>query len=147
MFVSIRISHAPTRCCVGAPTARLRGATRRAFENLVQLAIDERIDFVVIAGDVFDGDWKDYSTGRFFRGQMVRLCEKGIPVYLIVGNHDAASVISKKLSLPENVHVFSTRATESKEVPKHPVPHRLIATQSRGWLTVYCLLLVIIGLR
>jgi DNA repair protein SbcD/Mre11 len=104
----------------GAPVGLLRGATRRAFEKMVELAIDEHIDFVVIAGDVYDGDWKDYSTGLFFRGQMVRLRDKGIPVYLIAGNHDAASVISKKLSLPENVHVFSTRATESKEVAGHP---------------------------
>jgi DNA repair exonuclease SbcCD nuclease subunit len=88
---------------------------------LVNFAIDERVDFVVIAGDIYDGDWKDYSTGLFFRGQMVRLCDKGIPVYLIAGNHDAASVISKKLSLPANVHVFSTRTVESLDVPGHPV--------------------------
>ena len=98
----------------GAPVALLRGATRRAFEKLVQLAIDEQVAFLAIAGDVYDGDWKDYNTGLFFRGQMVRLNEKQIPVYLIAGNHDAASVISKKLSLPENVHVFSTRTAESK---------------------------------
>jgi len=105
----------------GAPVELLRGATRRAFENLIQLAIDENTDFMVIAGDLYDGDWKDYSTGLFFRGQMVRLRDKGISVYLIVGNHDAASVISRKLSLPENVHVFSTRTTESMEVAGHPV--------------------------
>ena len=105
----------------GAPVGVLRGATRRAFENLVNLAIDEKVDFVVIAGDLYDGDWKDYSTGLFFRGQMVRLQAEGIPVYLIAGNHDAASVITKKLSLPENVHVFSTRTTESLEVPGHRV--------------------------
>ncbi len=117
----------------GAPVGVLRGATRRAFGNLVDLAIEEAVDFVVIAGDLYDGDWKDYSTGLFFRGQMVRLQAKGIPVYLIAGNHDAASVISKKLSLPENAHVFSTRTTESMEVPGHPVvihgrgfPHRAV---------------------
>lgn len=105
----------------GAPIDVLRGATRRAFENLVQLAIDERVDFVVLAGDLYDGDWKDYSTGLFFRGQMVRLKASGIPVYLIAGNHDAASVISKKLNLPDNVRVFSTRTSESFEVPGLPV--------------------------
>lgn len=101
----------------GAPVALLRGATRKAFENLVNLAIDEAVNFVVIAGDLYDGDWKDYSTGLFFRGQMVRLEAKKIPVYLIAGNHDVASVISKKLTLPENVHVFSTRTAETMEVP------------------------------
>jgi DNA repair protein SbcD/Mre11 len=116
-----------------APVAVLRGATRRAFENLVELALSERVDFLVIAGDLYDGDWKDYSTGLFFRGQMVRLHKAGIPVYLIAGNHDAASIVSKKLTLPENVHVFSTRAVESKEVAGHPVvihgrgfPHRAV---------------------
>jgi exonuclease SbcD len=117
----------------GAPIELLRGATRRAFENLVQLTIDEAVNFLVIAGDVYDGDWKDYSTGLFFRGQMARLQSKGIPVYLIAGNHDAASVISRKLSLPDNVHLFSTSAAESMEVSGLPVvihgrgfPHRAV---------------------
>jgi DNA repair exonuclease SbcCD nuclease subunit len=105
----------------GAPVDILRGATRRAFENLIQLSVDENIDFLVLSGDLYDGDWKDYGAGLFFRRQMVRLFDKAIPVYLIAGNHDATSVISKKLSLPENVHVFSTRTAESKEVPGHPV--------------------------
>jgi DNA repair protein SbcD/Mre11 len=117
----------------GAPVQTIRGATRRAFENLVNLAIEEEVNFVVMAGDLYDGDWKDYSTGLFFRKQMVRLQETGIPVYLIAGNHDAASVISKKLALPENVHVFSTKTAESMEVPELPAvihgrgfPHRAV---------------------
>lgn len=104
-----------------APTSRLRAATRHACENLVQLAIAEHADLLVIAGDVYDGDWKDYSTGLFFRAQMARLRDAGIPVFLIAGNHDAASVISRRLTLPDNVHVFSTRTVESREVQGHPV--------------------------
>ena len=42
----------------GAPVEALRVATRTAFENLVQLAIDEAVGFVVLAGDVYDGGWK-----------------------------------------------------------------------------------------
>lgn len=49
-----------------APAERLRTATRDAFQNLVSHAIDEQVDFVVIAGDVYDGDWKDFNTGLFF---------------------------------------------------------------------------------
>jgi len=47
----------------GAPVEALRQATRRAFENLVELAISEPVSFVLIAGDLYDGDWKDYNTG------------------------------------------------------------------------------------
>jgi hypothetical protein len=56
----------------GAPVELIRGATRRALENLVALAIAEDVRFVVIAGDLYDSDWKDYNTGLFLHGQMVR---------------------------------------------------------------------------
>ena len=59
----------------GAPVDEIRGATRRAFENLVRLATSEPADLVVIAGDVYDGDWRDYQTGLFFAAQLSRLRE------------------------------------------------------------------------
>jgi len=96
-----------------APTGLLRGATRRAMENLVALARDERVDAVLLAGDIYDGDWKDFETALFFRKQLDRLHEAGIPVYLVSGNHDAASRISRTLSYPENVFVFGTHAPET----------------------------------
>jgi exonuclease SbcD len=96
-----------------APAERLRTATRDAFQNLVNVAIDEKIDFMVIAGDVYDGDWKDFNTGLFFIRQMGRLRQVGIPVYLLYGNHDAESEMTKGLELPDNVHVFSSRKAET----------------------------------
>ncbi|RKO62462.1 metallophosphoesterase family protein [Caldibacillus debilis] len=89
-----------------APVDEIRLATRRALENLVDLAVKEGVDFVLIAGDVYDGDWQDYSTGLFFNSCMARLRERGIPVYLIRGNHDAASNITRRLVLPDNVTEF-----------------------------------------
>lgn len=104
-----------------APVERIRGATRHAFENLIQLAIDKKVDFLVLAGDLYDGDWKDYSTGLFLRRQLSRLDNANIPVFMISGNHDAESVITRSLSLPDYVFRFSTRKAESKEVPDLPV--------------------------
>lgn len=97
-----------------APVEEIRSATRRALENLVNLAITEEVNFVLIAGDIYDGDWQDYSTGLFFNKQMNRLKEHGIPVFLIRGNHDAASVITHRLVLPENVVEFSVTEPETK---------------------------------
>jgi exonuclease SbcD len=97
----------------GAPVDEIRGATRRAFENLVDLALAEEVAFLLLAGDLYDGDWKDYNTGLFFAAQMRRLDEVGIPVFVISGNHDAASQISKVLRPPANVKVFSTRKPET----------------------------------
>lgn len=93
----------------GAPVDELRRATRRALENLVKLAIDEQVAFVLVAGDIYDGDWKDYNTGLFFLRQMNRLRDAGIRVFIIRGNHDAASQITKELTLPDNVHEFPAK--------------------------------------
>jgi len=89
-----------------APAELLRTATRDAFENLVDEAIGQKVDFMVIAGDLYDGRWKDFNTGIFFSGQMGRLKAAGIPVFLLFGNHDAESEMTKRLALPDNVHVF-----------------------------------------
>jgi len=97
----------------GSAVARIRSATRDAFEQLVTFAIDENVAFLVIAGDLYDGDWRDYNTGLFFAGQMGRLNAEGIPVYLLHGNHDAASQITKRLELPSNVHVFGSAKPET----------------------------------
>lgn len=97
----------------GAPAEEIRGATRKALANLVSLAIDEDIDFVILAGDLFDGDWPDFNTGLFFVQQMVRLGQRDIPVYAVRGNHDAESKITRKLPWPKNVHFFSSRKPES----------------------------------
>lgn len=100
----------------GAPVERLRGATRRALENLVALCIEERADVLLLAGDVFDGSWKDYSTGLFFVAQMARLREANVPVVIVRGNHDAASSVVKALRLPANVHELSSRKPETHEL-------------------------------
>lgn len=96
----------------GAPVDEIRSATRRAFDNLIDLAIDEEVAFVLLAGDLYDGDWRDYNTGLYFVDRMNRLREAGIRVFIVAGNHDAASQITKHLRLPENVTLFSTRHPE-----------------------------------
>lgn len=98
----------------GAPVEEIRQASRRAFENLIDLAIDEAVDFVLIAGDLFDGDWKDYNTGLYFIKQVRRLGEAQIKVFIISGNHDAAGKMTRTLPYPDNVHVYSSRKPETQ---------------------------------
>lgn len=98
----------------GAPVEYVRGATRRAFQNLVQVALEENVDFIVIAGDLYDGDWRDSHTGLFFASQAARLREAGIRIYLVRGNHDAASQITRQMRLPDNVYDLSTKSPETK---------------------------------
>jgi DNA repair exonuclease SbcCD nuclease subunit len=99
-----------------APVEEIRQATRRALERLVRLAIDEAVDFVLIAGDLYDGDSRDFKTALYFVKQMGRLREADIPVILIAGNHDAASKMTKDLRLPDNVRMLSHRKPETVHV-------------------------------
>ncbi|MGI8330384.1 metallophosphoesterase family protein [Actinomadura scrupuli] len=92
----------------GAPVESLRLASRGALQNLVDLALMLPVGAVLLAGDIYDGDWRDYQTGLFFSGQMSRLRQAGIPVYLVSGNHDAKNRTMKGLRLPENVNVLDT---------------------------------------
>jgi exonuclease SbcD len=112
------------------PEGVIRHCTRRAFAAMVDLARDEDVAFVVIAGDLYDGDWKDFSTGLFFAEQMRRL---GRPCFLLRGNHDARSVITRNLKLPENVREFSSRTCETMLLPEidvalhgHSFPNRAV---------------------
>jgi DNA repair exonuclease SbcCD nuclease subunit len=96
-----------------APADEIRGATRRAFNNLVRLCIDEQAALLVLAGDLYDGDWKDYQTGLFFSRMMSELRQAGVEVAWIRGNHDAASKLTKNLRLPDNVRELGCRKAET----------------------------------
>lgn len=97
----------------GAPVQSLREATRQALKNLVRLAVEEEVDFVLLAGDLYDGDWKDFNTGLFLVQRLRELEKAGIPVYAIKGNHDAESRLTRKLTLPQNTTMFSHTKPES----------------------------------
>lgn len=114
----------------GLPESEIRGATRAAFDTLVRRAIDEAVDFVVLAGDLFDGDWKDMGTGLYFARAMGELHLAGIPVFLIAGNHDAASVISRRIPWPPNVRAFDARKSQT-----HRLDHLKVAVHGQSFST------------
>ena len=96
-----------------APVERIRGATRRAFTRLIDLAIDKAVDFVLISGDLYDGDWRDYNTGLYLVRELGRLRDLKIPVIIIAGNHDAANKMTRALRLPENVRFLAHEHPET----------------------------------
>src|SRR4051812_41528469 len=112
------------------PAELVRDVTRRAFSAMVDLALAEDVAFVVIAGDLYDGDWKDFSSGLFFAAEMQRL---GRPCFLLRGNHDARSGITRSLRLPPNVQEFSSRTCETFRLAElgvalhgHSFPNRAV---------------------
>lgn len=96
--------------------ARVEQASRQAFENLLDLAIAEEAAFVVLAGDVFDGDLRNFQTGLYFTAAMRRLEDAGIRVFLIAGNHDAENRYASRLKYSANVHLFPHKVAGSVDL-------------------------------
>jgi exonuclease SbcD len=92
---------------------RFSEASRAAFTDLVSRALAEGVAFVIIAGDVYDGDWKDNTIGLYFNRELARLERAGIEIYLLKGNHDAESVVTKSITLPESVRHFEVERPTS----------------------------------
>ena len=100
-------------------------ASRRVLERIIDICMEEDADALLVAGDLYDGSLKSMKTAAFLTRQMQRLHEAGIDVFMIRGNHDAESTITRQLELPPNVHVFPAKGgvkrIEAKGVAIHGV--------------------------
>jgi len=91
---------------------RLREATFEAYDNIIDLCIDRGVDFLLIAGDVYDGAEKSLQAQLRFRQGLLRLDGAGIQAYVAHGNHDALDLWSASLIWPKNVHIFQGNGVE-----------------------------------
>lgn len=90
--------------------ALVRGATRTALARIVDLCLEEAVDALLIAGDLYDGSQTSMNTALYLASELRRLEAAGIRVFLIRGNHDSQSAMTRELTLPANVHIFAGRA-------------------------------------
>lgn len=107
----------------------IRQATRHAFQNMVNLAIKEEVAFVVIAGDIFDGNLKDMKTGFRFIEHLSRLKRSGIHTYLVLGNHDAQCEFVRGLNF-DNDAVTLFPANEAVSIPERRTGEVILHGQS-----------------
>ena len=105
----------------GAPVERLRVATRQAFDRVVELCLEERVDFLVIAGDLFDTEVKDFNAALAVAEQLRKLDQEKIPVYLILGNHDSREEMIRHVPWPANVTLFDHKRPQTVRHPTLPV--------------------------
>ncbi|ANU16644.1 DNA repair exonuclease YhaO [Planococcus maritimus] len=95
---------------------RLQNSTLEAFERLISYALETRPDFLLIVGDVYDGEDRNLRAQHRFQQGMEQLQEAGIPVFLSHGNHDHLGGNAASFKLPSNVHVFRD-SVENVELP------------------------------
>lgn len=87
---------------------KLVDATYEAFAAIIDLAIDKNVDFVLIAGDLFDDEDRSLKSRLFLRDQLLRLDARRISSYIVCGNHDPLDNWSKTVKLPDSAHVFES---------------------------------------
>lgn len=86
-----------------------------AFKNICDEAILNKVDFVLISGDIYDKEARSVKGNSYFVEQCRRLEEENIKVYAIAGNHDPIGKQSELFTLPSNVHIFGSEGAETKE--------------------------------
>lgn len=97
-------------------------ASRTAFSRIVDLCISEDAAFLLIAGDLWDGEHSSTKTPRFLKQELLRLKEAGIRCFVIRGNHDALARLTGELDAPDNTTLFAGRpSTAEIEVDGHPI--------------------------
>lgn len=108
----------------------LNSAIYTAVERLFDTAIDEAVDFVVIAGDLYDEDSRSVKANTFLKEQFDRLDEQDIPAYVSYGNHDPVGRATDYVDLPENVHEFGHEDPQEFHYPDEESPEARIWGQS-----------------
>lgn len=106
---------------------------QKSFENLISLAVEEQVLFVVLAGDIYDNlDRQEALQGLFRRGLEI-LNEAGIPVFMVHGNHDPLTKSLKwRRPLPPNVHTFQPDEPHEYTVVSDPDGEIRVAGVSFG---------------
>ncbi|WFA06272.1 DNA repair exonuclease [Bacillus sp. HSf4] len=93
---------------------RIKNSTFQSAANVFQLAVDERADFMLLAGDLFDEANRSLKAQMFLRNQFLKLRENDIKAYVIFGNHDHLGGEWTPVEWPDNVHIFSAEDIEEK---------------------------------
>jgi len=94
----------------------LEAATFSAFGRLVALAIERQVSFVVVAGDVYDGEDRSLRAQLRFRDGLKRLSEAGIESFVVFGNHDPLSGWSARIEWPDRAYLFGADCVEVRQV-------------------------------
>ncbi|KQL55084.1 hypothetical protein AN964_17270 [Heyndrickxia shackletonii] len=87
---------------------RIQESTFLAFTKVVDAAISKKVDFIIISGDLYDGEDRSIKAQARLRKQMERLQSENIEVFIIHGNHDHLGGAWTTIEMPDNVHVFSS---------------------------------------
>ena len=86
--------------------SRLRDATLQAFDNIIELCLQHRVAFLLVAGDIYDARDRSLRAQVRFRDGLARLGQAGISAFVVHGNHDPLSSRIATIQWPDEVQIF-----------------------------------------
>ena len=110
----------------------LRSATFEAYDRLIELCIDKKVQFLVIAGDIYDGQDRSLRAQLKFSDGLKRLAGHGIRSFVAHGNHDPLSGWSSNINWPEEVKIFKADQVETQFVELNGRPVAAVSGISYG---------------
>lgn len=84
----------------------LTQATFKAYDALIDLCLEEEVDFLLIAGDVYNSQVRSLKGQLKFLEGVKRLSEQNVQVFVVHGNHDPLGTKSLAITWPENIYFF-----------------------------------------
>ena len=94
-------------------------STFRSFNNIIDICLEKKVDFLLIAGDIYNGAERSLRAQLKFLDSLKRLDEAGIRTYIVHGNHDPLDGWAANLEWPKNVHIFRGKEVESRTFEKN----------------------------
>jgi exonuclease SbcD len=87
-----------------------------ALDQLVQYALDEKADLVLICGDAYKSRSPSQTQQRELARRINRLASAGVAVFILVGNHDLPNAVGRATS----TEIFDTLAVKNVYVSSRP---------------------------
>ena len=92
---------------------KLQQANHKAITAIVDIAIRNQVDAVILAGDTFHQSRTSIRTQAYFIDEMKRLDQEGIPVIMSFGNHDYYVAERYWFDFPKNMFLFKKEQVET----------------------------------
>src|SRR5690625_1211028 len=100
---------------------KVRQSTFQALDKLIQTAINKKVDFILLVGDLFDNEKQSLKAQVHLRKAFEQLEQHGIVVYLSYGNHDFVNGNKHRITYPKNVHIFPNEIVTSYVYKKNGI--------------------------
>ena len=105
---------------------------RFILDEIVNIAIDNKVDAILIAGDVYDSTWPRIEAISLLDDFLTKICEHNIMVFMISGNHDQVERLSFGSKIFMNSNVFISEKYSKNQMP-------IIVNDEFGSINIYML--------